>query len=95
MLATKTPTLVVMDQAFSLAPSLEEDDVAILKLCQKTSEEIDQNVAPAKDAKDGQDGKKKETWVVNMIKQRFGFDKTKPNQQNISNLTYENSFDSL
>jgi len=33
MLATKTPTKAVMDQAFSLAPSLEEDDVAILKLC--------------------------------------------------------------
>jgi len=38
---TTDKCLLDPDQAFTQQPSLEEDDVAILKLCQKTSEDAD------------------------------------------------------
>ena len=69
-------------------PSLVEQDVAILKLCQKTSEEPPGTLAGKSQQKHGG------VWV-SMIRQRLGLDRSKNHPATEQSHTLENSCGSL
>ena len=97
---TEQGTSIEHDEAFSQQPSLIEDDVAILELCQKTSSEssaiMESHCKQSKQDISGQSVKKGTQWA-NLIRQRLGLNSSKNKQQNANekSQTYDNSCGSL